>query len=240
MAFTHGKKARVYANGFDLSAFLRRVNTAARIDVVDVSTLGDDAKEYIVGQHDATLHGEGLFEQDIAGNADKIDDVFAAAFGADAAAIFNVTPAGDTHGAPAHGFDAHTTSYEVASALAEAVSATVDAQSNVGREELKVHHVKQAEGATGQSASIDNAASSAFGGVGYIQVMGAGPIAAVTAKIQHSVDDSVWADLITFAAFTARTKERKTVTGTVNRYTRGQWSAGSTIPFWIGFGRYLR
>jgi hypothetical protein len=45
------------------------------------------------------------------------------------------------------------------------------------------------------------------------------------AKIQHSADNSTWADLVTFASIAAgRGAERKIVTGTVNRYLRATWS----------------
>jgi hypothetical protein len=45
------------------------------------------------------------------------------------------------------------------------------------------------------------------------------------AKIQHSVDNVNWTDLVTFASIAAgRGAERKVVTGTVNRYLRATWS----------------
>ncbi len=237
MAFAHGKKARFFANGFDLTAYLKRISTASRVDTADTSVLGTSDKTYIVGQKDATLHAEGLLDQAFGAAADRIDDVFAAALGGDTAVDFSYLPQGDTQGAPAFGFQAHETSYEVGSELGDAVRSTLDAQSNVGREALKVHHVLQAEGALGSSATVDNGASSANGGVAYLHAVGTGPIAAVTAKIRHSADDAVYADLITFTAFTTRAHERRTVAGTVNRYTKGNWDAASAIPFWLGFGR---
>ena len=41
-----------------------------------------------------------------------------------------------------------------------------------------------------------------------------------TVKIQDSANNSDWADLITFSTSSAASAERKTVTGTVNRYVR--------------------
>lgn len=238
MSFSHGKKARVYANGYNLSAYLKRVGSPARVDVAETSTLVDDAKTFIVGQNDATLHAEGLFDQATATTADKIDDALSAALGGDTAVDFTHLPTGDTQGAPAFGVQAHETSYEVAAALADAVSVTVDAQSNVGRERLLVHHPLATEAALGDGTAVDNAVSSANGGVAYLQAIGAGPIAAVTVKVRHSADNITYADLITFTAYTVRAHERKTVAGTVNRYTRENRSAASAIPYWVGFGRY--
>ena len=41
-----------------------------------------------------------------------------------------------------------------------------------------------------------------------------------TVKIEDSANNSDWADLITFSTSSAASAERKTVTGTVNRYVR--------------------
>lgn len=238
MGFTHGKKARLFANGFDLTSFLKRVGTAARVDVADVTALGATAKSYLVGEQDATLHAEGMFDEASATTADKIDDVLKAALGTDPDVDFTYLPEGDVQGNRGVGVSGHETSYEITAAIGDAVMVSMDAQSDVGAENLRVHHVLQAEGGAGSSAAVDNAASSAAGGVGYLQACAAGPIAAVTAKIRHSSDDITYVDLITFTAFTVRAHERKTVAGTVNRFTKGNWSVASAIPFHLAFGRF--
>jgi NAD/NADP transhydrogenase alpha subunit len=62
--------------------------------------------------------------------------------------------------------------------------------------------------------------------------------------VQHSVNGSVWADLVTFAQVTTTpTKERVVVAAgtTVNRYLRGNWTKGGagspSYVFCVGFGR---
>ena len=64
-----------------------------------------------------------------------------------------------------------------------------------------------------------------------------------TIKVQHSANDSSWADLITFTVVGASTKlgEIKAVTGTVNRYLRVTAStAGSSgsITFMVAATRF--
>lgn len=70
---------------------------------------------------------------------------------------------------------------------------------------------------------VDNAASSANGGSGYLEVTAFSGFSSVAVKLQHSTDNGIWAD-ITSGAFTAVTTapgaQRITFTGTVNRYTR--------------------
>jgi hypothetical protein len=53
----------------------------------------------------------------------------------------------------------------------------------------------------------------------------------MTAKIQHSADNSSWADLGTFTAVTAANAyQRISGTGTVNRYLRAQYTITGTSP----------
>ncbi len=82
--------------------------------------------------------------------------------------------------------------------------------------------------------------STVNGGAGSQQVSAFSGFTGHLGKIQHSPDDSTWADLITFTNVTAwPAAERKTVTGTVDRYTRftrDVTGSGSITPF-VGFAR---
>jgi hypothetical protein len=86
--------------------------------------------------------------------------------------------------------------------------------------------------------TVDETAATASGGVGHLHVY-AFTGTSITIKIQHSTDGSTWADLISFTAATGATKQRLTVSGTVNRYVRAIVSAGtySTCTFAVGFAR---
>ncbi len=236
MAPSHGSKAKAYANGYDLSGFFTAISSAGTADTAETSTLGKTSKTYIPGLKDATLSAEGLFD----GDADAVDQVLAAALGADAVVWLHL-PAGDGLGKPAKGFLAIETSYEVESPVDDVVSVTAEAQSTVGREHGIVLHALASESATGNGTSVDNSASSANGGSAYILATSAG-VTSVTGKIQHSADNSSWADLVTMTAIasTGRSAERKIVTGTVNRYLRAVWTNGAsaaTPPFILAFAR---
>lgn len=129
--------------------------------------------------------------------------------------------AGNTLGNPMTGFEgAFTTQYDVLAEIgkltkanaAYAVSGALD------------HGIILQELATKtedwNNASVDdNGGSSSSGGVGYLQVSAS--FGAFTGKIQHSTDNVSWADLVAFSTVTASPDaERKTVSGTVNRYLR--------------------
>ena len=109
-------------------------------------------------------------------------------------------------------------------------------------EEGKVIEALTAQTANGNSSSLDNSASSASGGSGYLQVTaksGTSPTMAV--KVQHSADDSSFADLITFTTASDLTAERKTVSGTVNRYLRVNrvvgGSSSPSVTYMVAFSR---
>ncbi len=100
-----------------------------------------------------------------------------------------------------------------------------------------------AHGSLGNLSSVDNSASSANGGAATLHIPANTVNGNTTIKVQHSANNSTWADLITFtnvAASTA-TSEIKAVSGTVNRYLRATAStAGSSgsITFMIAFARF--
>lgn len=96
------------------------------------------------------------------------------------------------------------------------------------------------------TTAVDNAASSASGCAAYLQVsaLTLGGYTNMVVKLQHSANNSTWADLITFTAVTAApAAERKTVTGTVNRYLRASISytgsgTGNSATVLVGAERY--
>ena len=236
MAYSHGSDAAIHVNGYNLGPFLNSVTPAATADTAEVSTFGDNAKEYIGGLVDATVSAEGFFS----GATGESDAILNAALGV-SGTLWSVFPQGDTLGNIGYGMSCIHTTYDAPANMTDAVRVSVSAQVSGGRERGKSHHALSAETAAGNSATIDNGASSALGGVSYVHVT-AFSGTSITPKIQHSTDDSVWADLITHAAVSAaNSKERKTtaaLTTTVNRYTRGAWTGTfTTETFSLLFSR---
>ena len=95
--------------------------------------------------------------------------------------------------------------------------------------------------ATGTGSATNYGSATSSGGAGTLQVTavdGTSPTADV--KIRHSADDITYADLVTFTQATARTAERKTVSGTVNQYLKATYTIGGTAPnvtLVVGFAR---
>lgn len=77
----------------------------------------------------------------------------------------------------------------------------------------------QSDSTATDSASLDQAAQSTNGAQAYLHVFSFTGTSC-TISIEDSADDSAWASLIAFTAATGKTSERKTVSGTVDRYVR--------------------
>jgi len=238
MSFVHGSNGRIYVNGFDLSLFLKEVSSAEEVAAHDTTGFGATAKTYMPGLTDATLSAEGLF----AGAVGATDAVFSAALRNRAPDIWTWLPAGDIDGAFGYGLSSHVTSYEISSPVDDLVSVSVEAQSNVGLENIQVLAPLFTRNTTTNGVARDNTLPTTAGGEGYLQVTTVtGGTPNLAARVQHSVDASVWVDLVTFAAAAASNNaQRVEVAGTVNRHTRAIWTITGTTPnftFQVAFGR---
>lgn len=112
---------------------------------------------------------------------------------------------------------------------------------------LHPHTARTVEAGDTTDAPVVNSAKTTNGGVAYLQVSGLtldGYTNAVV-KILHSTDGDTWSDLVSFSAVTsAPGKERKAVTGDVNKYLAVSWEftgepeeAEPEIKFFAGFQR---
>ena len=235
MAAGHGKDAKLYINGADVSAFFTQASSQAMADVAETTTFQQSAKTYIAGVKDGTISAQGLF----AGAAGEAHAVLAAALGLDGSEMI-FWPQGDALGAFGQGVSAEQTRYSVEAPVSGVVTTSLEAQSSVGIE--PVVSLRQLASASGIVAGtgVDNAASTANGGAGYLHVAG-GTFTAATIKVQHSVDNSAWTDLITFTLVSgaAPVAQRSAVAGTVNRYLRSNLTAltGANINFGLAFAR---
>lgn len=238
MAFRHGKNTKVLMNAYDVSAYLNESSVSETLETGETTVYGKSAKTYIPGLRDATLSLSGLFD----GDANASDELFAAAVAAAADDNFTVAPEGLAVGRRLISLASIQTSHETSSPVADVVSLSVEAQADDRIDRGVSLCDLAAATSTGNGTSVDNSASSANGGCGTLHVSANTRNGATTFKVQHSADNSTWADLVTFSSVgsTTTTSERVQVTGTVNRYTRESHTlAGSTgsITFHINFAR---
>jgi hypothetical protein len=237
VTFRHGKNTKVLFAEYDLSSYFNEASASQSIETGETTTYGTNSKTYVTGLADGTISLNGLFD----GSANGVDAVLSAKIGDSAGAIITVAPEGLAFGSRLKSAQTLSTSYEISSPVADVVSVTAEAQVSGGIGNGISLRDLSAATATGNGTAHDNSASTANGGAGVLHVTANSHNAGSTFKIQHSADNSTWADLITFTAVstTTLTSERVAVTGTVNRYLRASWTLAGTgsITFHINFSR---
>jgi hypothetical protein len=179
-----------------------------------------------------------LFE----GSADSADEIFEAALGNTTDKVISVSTDSTSVGGRAILVSSAQTSYEISSPLTDVVSVSAEAIANGGLDYGVWLGCKSAITTTSTGASVDNGASSTNGGVTHLHITANTRDSTTVAKVQHSSDNSVFADLTTFTTVATgdTTHERIIVTGTINRYIRALVTpaAGTgSITFSIAFSR---
>lgn len=229
MAFGAGFNGKVVLNGYDLTAYFNNAQYTNQQGTHDTTVFGLTSKTGINGLAEGTIALDGFF--DSASTAAE-DTVLNAAMTATSDGVALVFPAGDAIGARGRGCASIHTSYQVTDPVdgVAAIAAAIAADGGLDAV-VSLHALGAETGAPPvNSAQVDNSVSSANGGAGYIEAT-AFTGTSVIVKIQHSSDGGAggtWVDLITFTAISAaNAKERKTVTGTVNRYLRTQHASGT-------------
>tara|TARA_R110000824_G_scaffold32908_7_gene106121 strand:- start:2836 stop:3558 length:723 start_codon:yes stop_codon:yes gene_type:complete len=225
-------------SGKSLAGVTSNITYKTTSTVEETTALGDSWKEQTpVGVRSAELSQAGWFDD--ATNSSV--DAFVAS--ETASKVVTLAPAGSTAGSSATGFEGSFGS-EVERVIEKEGLHKLNVTYKVSGaiEEGKIIEALAARTATGNSSAVDNTASSASGGSGYVQftaVSGTSPTMAIV--IQHSADDTTYATLISFTTAGSVGGERKTVSGTVNRYIRVNATiGGSSSPsftYTVAFAR---
>lgn len=228
-----GKWGKIWIGGYHLTTKIKEITPPHNVhDAIEQSGFLQD-KNYILGQADAMATINGFFDKSTGSThaalsslaSGQTEIIVTMAWGD------NATP---TIGDYASSLAATQSQYNAPANKAEIISVEA-AFKSIGEAAdfgLLIADVSGAS-ATGSTTSIDNGASSSNGGVGYLHLTGVSASDTFTGKIQHSTNDSTWADLITFTLDgSAIGAERIEVSGTVNRYIRFNYTlGGSAISF---------
>lgn len=248
--FIHGKGTSVLLDEFDLSSYFNSADVSHSVETAETTSFGASAKSYIVGLRDGTLSLSGMWAADTDGSDEELSGILGSATTPLVTAMYD----SGTIGNRATLAKAHATSYSISSPVADVVTITADFNASTdGTANVTLGLAQGVQLTTGASiafgdlgtglASANNGASSANGGMANLHVTANTLDAATTIKVQHSTNDSTWADLITFSSVTASTAttEQKAVSGTVNQYLRAIPTGSSTsgaITFHLAFARF--
>ncbi|WP_395772548.1 phage tail tube protein [Arenimonas sp.] len=243
MPFRHGKNTRVLIGSSDLSAYFRETSVSSSVETAETTTFGvsGDAKTYVTGLSDSTVSISGLFDDDTG----AADDVISAALGSDTDVVFTIAQDGGlVVGRRCLLGQSIETKYDLSSPVADVVSTSLDLQSDGESVHGFVLAASDVISSTSTGTSVDGIASSSNGGIATLHVTANTRNGNITVKVQHSADNTTFADLATFSVVssTTKTSERLSVASgtTVNRYLRVSYTvAGSTGSATIAaaFGR---
>lgn len=235
MARVHSKSGRVLVNSSHLSGDVKSWQFVHGRSYGEVTNILGVGEEWLPGQLNGSVGIVGNFNSG-AGNFSTVMDTAA---GTEAGFLATIAPEGLTVGALAFIADGNVSARSVDAAVKEAVAVSITGTPNDGVDMGVLLHGLSAETADGNGTGVDNAASSANGGVGVVHVTAYSGLTSIDLKVQHSSDNVSFSDLVTFTSVTATTWERKLVTGTVNRYVRASWDVTGTgsCTFLMAFAR---
>ncbi len=240
MARQHGKDVRVYLGGRDASGDLVSIEVTAAVDTHDATTFASAGwKQFDPGLVGWTGKLEAFYDPASGGIGRQLETALGAnTAGLGVLSIFDgaANAVGD---AGVIGSEALFKSRIQPIKVNDLIKLSGDLDGN-GRLGLFGHLLLPHGTQTGSfdGASFDNGASSANGGRANLHVTSIS--GTWTFKVQDSPDDSTWADLIAFTAFTAIGAQSIEVTGTVDRYVRiiGTEDVAGTVVAVGGFARY--
>ena len=232
-----GGNVVLYYGVNNLTTYFNQASISRDNDLKDVTDFADTSREYAKGLNSGGATLTGLYDD----TAANIDAILNTAFAAAAGTVLTIGPVRDTIGRAAYLLLSQKSKYEIPARVEEIVALAADIQADGGVDRGIWLHAAGAETGTVNSASVDNSASSSNGGVAHLHVS-AITATSVTVKIQHSANDSTWADLATFAAFAPSTGSERLVVAagtTVDRYVRCIISTfvGTTVTYAVAFAR---
>lgn len=220
MAFKSAQSSRVLLGSLNYSGYTTNVSFNTMVDTLEVSTLADSAKRFIVGKDSTTYNVDVILDTDTTSGGLWSN---ATTFKTTQPLSFAYAPSGLTTGSEVwlasvleSSFNSDTTANGLVTASVSGVSDGLY-DSGVVLEDLTAITV------TGNGTARDGTAATANGGVAQLHVTAFSGATSAAITVEHSVDGSTaWATLATFAAVTGLTSERVTVAaGTaVRRYLR--------------------
>jgi hypothetical protein len=228
----HGKQSKVFVNGHHVSQDFDSFDIGISVDMADKSAFQDIQKQYANGLMSATLSLDGLFDD----SATAADKYLTDAIGGTGAVIWCLFPEGDAIGKSGYGVSGKENTHNVMSTKDDMAKIAAGCQADYAERVISLLPLST-KSASGSGTAYNNAAATTAGGSAYIQATAVTGTVAV--KIEHSADNSTWADLVTFTAVTGPMAERKEITGTINQYTRVTYTldAGESITMQVSLHR---
>jgi hypothetical protein len=237
--FRHGRGSKVLYGGYDLSNQFREANINSQADTADTTAFGSSVKTYVMGMIGGTAALSGMYS----GAAGDEDAVLSAAFGQETPTPVTIGfDSGLAIGRRIAAAQVHQSSYQISGSISDMVAVSADLQATGGfmpGVSLLDSATTVNTMATANGTSVDQGATGApwtancYANLHVVtnSLVNTGTF---TFAVQHSSDDSTFADLLTFTGFTTATgvfaqHVRSSGAVTINRYIRARWVYAATL-----------
>lgn len=198
MAVVSGVTLKVLINQYDVTGYFRKLDLAAQRGMYDSTVFGSTSKAFIPGLKAGTVGLEGLFEA--SATAGSPDAVFTEIEAAAIVPLVSVFPEGWAVGKRAYLLQAHENKHDIGAQVDALILNSAEFTDNDGYDfGVSLHALTPETSLPFTGTAVNNGAATTNGGVGFLHVTaiaGVSPRALYT--IQHSTNNSVWADLIVF------------------------------------------
>lgn len=221
MAKITGKDGAFLLDKYDLSGEGNNTGVDVAVDAHEASAYGLEWKDFLEGLPGWTLSHDSWFD----GDSNKADEVSQALIGA-AEKLFGLYPEGMAAGKQGYEGKGILGGKSVTVPVNGVVALSLSAQSKGSLNRTKVLAKSDISG-SGNGASQDFGQAGSKAVTAVLRVLAYSGSATVTVKVQESVNESSWDDLITFTAVTGTTAERKVSATAGKRYLRATWSFGA-------------
>jgi hypothetical protein len=253
MTFRHGSRTGVLFDLYDVSTYMNSAQSSSSVTVSETTTYGatGDAKTYVTGLRDTTVSIAGLWD----GDTGALDELINTSLASDNDANFLIAEDGGIAvGRRCIFGQSVRTKYSTDSPVADVVKISLDLQADaeLGRGVILTDGASTTGNpGTVLGTAVDNGSATTNGGVGVVfNTINTRSAQFTQVKIQHSADNSTWADLVTFTNIPPnsttplsplRSQRAVVATGTtVNRYLRATYTgSGATgaYAFVFAFAR---
>jgi hypothetical protein len=231
MSYVSAQQSRLLLGDFALSGYVSSVSPEYTVDMLDVTTIADQAKAYIAGQTTGALTFDGFY--DVAAHSDL-----------DGWALTNqplsYAPQGFTLGNEVLLYDVLRAGFSVPTAASDPVKFSVTAQPTGVIGVGSSLHDLGAETSDTNHTSVDSGVTSTVAGfVAHLHITAYSGLDDVTVTIEDSANNSTFATIGTFTTATAIGGERIAASGTVRRYVRAvtDVTGSGSVTHQVGFAR---
>ena len=238
MAFRHGTTAKFYYHTLDFTSYVEEVDPGFEREMAEFAPLDASWKSNLPGLRSMTVSLAGLYDS----TADKVADETWGIFDGSAERIFAYLPDGDTLANVAFCGESLVSSENIPAGN-DVLRFPVAVIGSDNFDRCDILHTLSEETSTGNEPTVDGGAASNYGCAAYVVCTAVSASDTLDVKLEHSINDSDWDDLLTFTQLTAPGSEVKTVAAaadSVRRYVRVAWTIGGSdtaMTFFVAWHR---